>query len=200
MTPPPAGDDLDGNTPIDGERDALIPESVETREELNQFELLNIERAHAWLASRKRVDPLDTKFLRELHRRMFDQTWQWAGTYRKSVKTIGKDEVWQVPLLMDNLVKDIRVQYGKAGKSASELDKIAVRFHHRLTVIHAFPNGNGRHARLATDLLLQQWGRPAFAWREALTAEGKARSGYLAALRAADKGDFAPLLAFARGE
>ncbi|MBI3043723.1 MAG: Fic family protein [Betaproteobacteria bacterium] len=27
------------------------------------------------------------------------------------------------------------------------LDEIAARFHHRLTVIHPFPNGNGRCAR-----------------------------------------------------
>ena len=32
-------------------------------------------------------------------------------------------------------------------------DEIALRFHHKLTWIHAFPNGNGRHARLAADLL-----------------------------------------------
>jgi len=31
-------------------------------------------------------------------------------------------------------------------------DEIAVRFHHRLVVIHPFPNGNGRHARLMADL------------------------------------------------
>lgn len=200
MTPPPAGDETDGATPIDeDELDDLIPESVWTREELNQFELLNIERAHAWLATRQRVDPLDTRFLKELHRRMFDETWRWAGRYRTTAKTIGNAPASEVPSLMENLVADIRVQHDASSKTAGELDTMAVRFHHRLTEIHAFPNGNGRHARLATDLLLKRWGRPEFAWRENITAEGKARTGYLTALRAADKGDFKPLLAFARG-
>jgi fido (protein-threonine AMPylation protein) len=30
-----------------------------------------------------------------------------------------------------------------------------VRFHHRLVQIHPFPDGNGRHARLAADLLVK---------------------------------------------
>ena len=34
------------------------------------------------------------------------------------------------------------------------LDEIAAQFHHRLVDIHPFANGNGRHARLMTDLLL----------------------------------------------
>jgi Fic family protein len=28
-------------------------------------------------------------------------------------------------------------------------DELAVRFHHRLVSVHAFPNGNGRWSRLA---------------------------------------------------
>jgi fido (protein-threonine AMPylation protein) len=44
-----------------------------------------------------------------------------------------------------------------------------VRFHHRLVLIHPFPNGNGRHARLMADLLVIQLGRERFTWgRESL--------------------------------
>jgi Fic family protein len=41
-----------------------------------------------------------------------------------------------------------------AAYATYEVDEIAARFHHRLVWIPAYPNGNGRHARLATDLLL----------------------------------------------
>ena len=34
-------------------------------------------------------------------------------------------------------------------------DEMAIRFHHRLVSIHPFPDGNGRHARLMTDILLE---------------------------------------------
>jgi fido (protein-threonine AMPylation protein) len=43
-------------------------------------------------------------------------------------------------------------------------DEIAIRFHHRLVATHPFPNGNGRHARLMADLLIEQLGGAAFSW------------------------------------
>ena len=78
-------------------------------------------------------------------------------------------------------------------------DEIAVRFHHKLTFVHPFPNGNGRHARLIADVLLIKLGRPAFTWGSAnLVKEGEARKNYLEVIRAADNGDIQPLLKFAR--
>ena len=69
-----------------------------------------------------------------------------------------------------------------------EPDEIAARFHHRLVWIHPYPNGNGRHARLATDLFLVSLGRTRFSWgRVNLVDAGETRNDYIAALRAADK-------------
>jgi Fic-DOC domain mobile mystery protein B len=78
-------------------------------------------------------------------------------------------------------------------------DEIAVRFHHRLVAIHPFPNGNGRHARLMADLLVERLGRPRFTWgRQSLVDAGDTRKRYIAALQAADARDMTPLQAFAR--
>lgn len=78
-------------------------------------------------------------------------------------------------------------------------DEIAARFHHRLVWIHPFPNGNGRHARLAADLLLAGLGQPRFTWgRVNLVDANKTRRAYVAALRAADSHDIRPLLEFVR--
>jgi Fic-DOC domain mobile mystery protein B len=78
-------------------------------------------------------------------------------------------------------------------------DEIAVRFHHRLVQIHAFPNGNGRHARLIADLLVMRLGDKWFSWERAqLQDAGAVRKRYIAALQAADNHDIGPLLAFAR--
>ncbi len=73
-------------------------------------------------------------------------------------------------------------------------------FHHRLVQIHPFPNGNGRHARLAADLLVVALGGRRFTWGKAdLTGTAEARSAYLRALQKADdEYDYGPLLAFAR--
>jgi Fic family protein len=35
------------------------------------------------------------------------------------------------------------------------VDQIGIHFHHRLVSIHPFPNGNGRHARLIADVLIE---------------------------------------------
>lgn len=79
------------------------------------------------------------------------------------------------------------------------LDEIAAKFHHRLTLIHPFPNGNGRHARLMTDILLKINGAEPFDWgNSALVAPDETRGRYIAALRAADGRDHKPLLEFVR--
>lgn len=75
----------------------------------------------------------------------------------------------------------------------------AARFHHRMVQIHLFPNGNGRHARIAADILLEEvYDHPPVAWASGfdLQADNERRNAYISALRAADGGDFEPLLAF----
>jgi fido (protein-threonine AMPylation protein) len=77
--------------------------------------------------------------------------------------------------------------------------EVAVRFHHRLVSIHPFPNGNGRHARVMADVLLMECcGCPGIDWvgGQDLQTMTLRRADYIAALRAADCGDYAPLLAF----
>lgn len=74
-------------------------------------------------------------------------------------------------------------------------DEIAVRFHHRLVLIHPFPNGNGRHGRLAADLLAVRLGQARFTWgRVNLLEPEETRRRYIAALRAADAHDIRPLM------
>ena len=77
--------------------------------------------------------------------------------------------------------------------------KSPVRLHHRLVVLHPFPNGNGRHSRLMADLLIERLGGTPFSWGDGSLAEtGELRRRYVEALRAADNHDMEPLLAFAR--
>lgn len=41
----------------------------------------------------------------------------------------------------------------------------AARYHHRLLQIHPFPNDNGRHARIAIDIMLERvYRRPLIEW------------------------------------
>lgn len=185
-----------GATPIDSdEAEALIPTHIATQGQLNEWEQANIFEAEHWAFSRRRTDVLTIDFLLELHRRMFANTWRWAGTIRRTDKNMGVP-VPRIRLDLRNLLDDAQywIEHG-----TYQPDEIAVRLHHRLTQIHAFPNGNGRHARLMADVLLVNLDRQRFSWGAAdLYRRGQARQRYLAALREADHTKVGPLLAFAR--
>ena len=189
-----------GSAPLDqDDTDQLIP-SLSTQGELNQFEEANITEANAWaLNSRvlKNHDPLTEPYVRELHERMFNHTWKWAGIYRAKELNIGipyyeiRD---QIPALLGNARHWIDNQ-------TFDLDEIAVRVHHRMVWIHPFRNGNGRHARLIADVIAVKNGREPFTWGSiTLAAAGPGRAEYLRCLQAADanNNDIRGLLNFAR--
>jgi Fic-DOC domain mobile mystery protein B len=178
-----------------GERVGLIPTWIVTRADLNRAERANIAEGLRW-ARRGRFDVLDPDSLMTLHKRMYGDVWRWAGETRQSEKNIGREDWWKLREHLHQLLGNIaaQIEYG-----ARNPDEIAIDFHHQLVAIHVFPNGNGRHARLAADVLAERLGRTPFTWgRSDLVDVGDARLAYIAALKAADAGDLGPLLAFAR--
>lgn len=178
-----------GASPIDpDEAEGLIPEHVTTRGELDELEEANIQEGLEWALTRSR-EVLSEEFLYELHRRMFDAVWTWAGKVRLTDKNIVRTEVRK-------LIED--AGYWRDNE-VYEPDELAVRLHHRLVSIHPFPNGNGRHARLMADLLVGELGESAFSWGGvSLTNTSELRTAYIGSLRAADEGNVGPLLKFAR--
>jgi Fic-DOC domain mobile mystery protein B len=126
---------------------------------------------------------------------MFDQTWRWAGQYRSTEKNIGIPH-YQIREALPALLGDVRYW---VEHRTFEPDELAVRFHHRLVLIHPFANGNGRHARLMADVFLRRQDRPGFTWGGAdMVRAGDFRRRYIDALRAADRNDIQPLVVFAR--
>ena len=191
----------DGNTPIRPEEaEQLIPK-ISTLAELNEYEAVNILRAREWAFDNRTMksnDPLDEVYVRELHHRMFDNVWKWAGTYRQTERNIGcdpKEIVQRIPQLLAN------ARYWLENKMLS-VDEALLRFHHQLTKIHPFANGNGRHARMIADIAAVKHGQAEFTWGAGkdLVAAGDARTRYLAALRAldADENDLKSLSNLAR--
>ena len=186
-----------GATPLDPDEAAgLLLPHITNRIELDRWEQDNIAEAEVWAFRRKPQNLLSVDFICRLHKRMFGTVWRWAGEFRTTGKNIGV-ECWSIGPNLKNLLADVQTWIDLNGYPP---DEIAARFHHRLVSIHLFANGNGRHARLMTDLLLVHiFGRPRFTWgRENLVQSGDCRSRYIAALQAADRRDYAPLLAFVR--
>ncbi|ARN84286.1 mobile mystery protein B [Candidatus Nucleicultrix amoebiphila] len=186
----------EGATPFNqDDAAALIPKHITTQDQLNEWEQVNIIEGERWLFSRKRKNILTVEFLKNIHKRMFDKTWKWAGEFRKYNPNIG------VPyLLIQEKLRHLcdDATYWVNNKVYS-IDEIAARFHHRLVAIHAFPNGNGRHARLMADALLVQLGAARFSWgKETLVKPSQTRSQYIKALKQADKENYKALLNFVR--
>lgn len=149
-------------------------------------------RAAAGWAAVERMPALNEESIRELHRRMFGRLWPRAGEYRTTENDVGA--YWTtIPNEVRRMIDDGRFWISH---QAFPLAEAAVRLHHRLIEIQAFPDGNARHARMWCDMLLRQHGRPPLQWQEAeLSRDSEARRTYIDALRAADAGDVAPLIA-----
>jgi Fic-DOC domain mobile mystery protein B len=176
------------------ERSGLIPTYITLRRELNELEQRNIAEAVRWSFSRRRK-VLNEPFLRNLHGRMFNKVWRWAGQYRTTERNLGV-ESYRVAMELRQVIDDARYWIDH---QSYPIDEAAVRFHHHLVVVHPFPNGNGRWSRLAGDLLAVQQGGQRFTWgRTNLQAADTVRRAYIGALRAADNHDIEPLIAFAR--
>jgi len=190
---------IEGQTPIDeNEKHGLRIPSITTREELDEFEQLNIEKAIEWTLIRKfkKDNILSEQFVKELHLRMLDDVWKWAGKFRTTNKNIGVD--WQsISVSLKQLLDDCK--FWIENNTFSE-DEIAVRFSHRLVSIHCFPNGNGRHSRLLADVIISHiFNMPVFSWGSSnLVRQGDARKQYIDAIHSADQGIILPLLTFAR--
>ncbi|MFM7802472.1 MAG: mobile mystery protein B, partial [Limnohabitans sp.] len=150
-----------GATPLDPDEAAgLIPKHISAQADLNAWEQLNIAQGDQWAARQTKRELLDEGFVRDLHKQMFDKTWRWAGSFRNSNKNIGVD--WtQIAVKLRDLLDNTRYQIAD---QVFHADEIAVRFHHQLVWIHAFANGNGRHARLMADLLAMRLGRDRLSW------------------------------------
>lgn len=196
------GLDLDynyGQTPIDeDEKLGLLIDSISSRGELDEFEQLNIEKAIEWIIhSNFDTDQILTeKFIKALHRRMFGEVWIWAGKFRKSDKNIGIDR-FNIGMEVKKLLDDTKYWIEN---NTYDPDEMAIRFKHRLVSVHCFPNGNGRHSRIMADILVETiFGGEAFDWGFSnMVKPDETRKKYIAALREADKDNFAPLLSFAR--
>jgi len=189
----------EGQSPLDEEeKEGLKIKSISTREELDEFEQQNIEKAIEWTLKRSFSieEILTEQFIKDLHKRMFDHVWIWAGQFRKSNKNIGVDK-FTIGIELRQLFDDCKFWIDH--KTFSD-DEISIRFKHRLVKIHPFPNGNGRHSRLIADIVIEKvFRKPIFSWgNKDLNKQSDTRKTYINAIREADNGIYLPLLKFAR--
>ncbi|MHB1105350.1 MAG: mobile mystery protein B [Lutibacter sp.] len=190
---------LDGQTPLDeAEMEGLLIKSITTREELDEFEQQNIEKAIQWTFNKKlkRGQLLSEAYIKNLHKRMYGDVWKWAGKFRNSEKNIGVKS-YEISSALKQLLDDCL--YWMDNNTYSE-EEIAIRFKHRLVSIHCFSNGNGRHSRLMADLIIEKlYSKPFFTWGgNNLVKKNSNRDKYIIAVKKGDANELQPLIDFAK--
>ena len=184
----------DNSTPLtEEEKHELIPKWVINRKQLNELESLGIFNAEKWLLTSRKKELLSEKFLKTLHKKMFQDIWGWAGKFRTTEKNIGVAP-YTVSTELKKLFDDVNFWIENKIYSSNE---IGARFHHRLVYIHPFPNGNGRISRIMADLLMKKLGQKSLNWgQNSLVEISELREKYIQALRKADEKDYSQLINF----
>jgi cell filamentation protein len=169
------------------------------KDALNEQEALGVARVERYLLEDfdYPVD-LTVGLVQELHRRAFGQLYDWAGHWRTQVPNVGAylpPPASRVPQLLYEFVDELRHRLGLLGPAptAEDVAGLLAYAHHRLVAIHPFVNGNGRTARLFTNLLAYNYGfQDVVLYRR---EPGQGRTDYLHAIRRGDAYDLKPLQA-----
>lgn len=200
------GDPVNGETPLskDDLQGLKLP-FVKTRAQLSAVEGPNIVTGKQWAlgSTRSRVPEIfSVEYMLELHRRMLNDVWEWAGDIRTTeLQNAFASPVYDIRPQLHVLYGDV-VEHWLNDRRMSP-DEIAVRVHHRVVKVHPFRNGNGRHSRLLADILLaRHFGLEPFSWggNAELGNGDPDRQAYLDALKAADHGDYVLLLKLSRAQ
>jgi Fic-DOC domain mobile mystery protein B len=189
----------EGQTPLNEEEmEGLLIKTITTHGELDEFEQMNIEKAIEWTLTKKfkMKGIISEDFVKELHKRMFGDVWEWAGRFRMSEKNLGiKYHLIGTSLKQLNDDCMFWINNGTYGE-----EEIAIRYKHQIVNIHCFANGNGRHSRLMADVIIHHvFKKDVFTWSGSnLVKTGEERTSYLKAIREADKANIQPLINFAK--
>ena len=166
-----------------------------TQEEIHTLEALNIAKATlAYLSAppSETSAPFTYEWVLKLHHEMLGDVWEWAGKLRHNELSIGI-QAYRIPGEIKKLIDDLH--YWTHHKTYP-LPEIAARLHHRAVQIHPFQNGNGRWSRMLANIYLYQHGQSPIQWQEDLLSKNNPhRAEYIASLKKADQGEYAPLIA-----
>jgi len=152
---------------------------------LYEKEALGIIRAQQYILDLDTDFIFDRQLILNLHRIVFGDLYAWAGKWRNIGTNIGI-EAGKIPYAIAEYAD--QVNYMK-NNLADRQGLIYCLFyaHHRYTQIHPFNNGNGRTARLITDLIANMNGYQNI--QLYVRDTGAERENYKAALKAADQYD-----------
>ena len=187
-------ENIDGGTILE-DASGLVPLHVTTRKELYEAEFINITEAVQYYLSNPNLlnrFEITRQILFDVHKKMFNKVWSWAGKKRTSNKNIGIE-----PYKIDEEIKKLVDDYNFWIKENMKIIEIAARLHHRLVWIHPFEGGNGRWSRFTANLIYYKNTKTLLNWPEdelQLKKKSSFREKYLKALQEADSGKYDQLI------
>lgn len=187
----------EGATPLD-DISGLKLSWIKTLSDLNQVEAENIAKAADKYLHRSIRPPLkwfNNKTLNRIHRDMFFEVWNWAGKYR-TTQTIPGIKPYLITCALEELCRDVH-SWLSEGCEIPIIEQAAI-IHHRLVLIHPYPNGNGRFSRLISDRYLKSCKYHFPIWPKEMGNDCEERKRYISSLKDADKGDIDSLIRYMR--
>jgi Fic-DOC domain mobile mystery protein B len=185
-----------GETPIDPSKLKRSKKWIRTRAQLARVEADAVSLAHAkYLHGKpdKRKAPFTLAWMLKVNKEMFGTVWTWAGKRRQiDLQGVGSSP-FNIEVELTELLRDMPVWTD----TGMPLIEQATRLHHRAVWIHPFENGNGRWARLLSNIWLKQHDTPIVLWPDSdiVGCTSPIREEYIQCLKCADAGDVEPLIA-----
>ncbi|TPE41071.1 Fic/DOC family protein [Pontibacter mangrovi] len=167
---------------------------ISDKAQLNELEAKGVLRAEEFMLDLDFPVKISTSLILDIHRTAFGEIYEWAGKWRNKDLQVGfytPPKFFDVPRLMSEFIYDLNYRLQNLNSNdTNALVKELAWAHHRTVHIHPFVNGNGRSARLITDLLAYMHGYQSV---ELYQREGDGRKKYLQAVKLADTYDFSEL-------
>lgn len=176
------------NTP--GPEDNLL--GLTAAKEIDREESIGVARGERFLLGLDENVEINTRLILDIHKVVFGHLYDWAGKWRTKQVNVGAflpPEYHQIPNLMYQFTDELN-HLMKRSDDREELVKTLAYCHHRIVYIHPFNNGNGRTARLVTNLVALKFGYDEI---NIYHRTGKKRDLYIKAIRAADTRDFSQI-------
>lgn len=160
-------------------------------EDINFMEAIGIAESKAYMFKHCDELEIDMYTLKDLHKRAFGKLYDWAGKIRTTMTNIGIQPymiLGQLKQFLDNIKYRLELI---DMEDEDDIISLLAEVHHRIVYIHPFVNGNGRIARLFTNLVSLKLMLPPFEIYVRDASED--RKQYIDAIKRADKGEFVPL-------
>jgi cell filamentation protein len=166
---------------------------------INEYEAKGIAAAELFVFELDSETDISTHLLLEIHRIAFSELYDWAGTWRTTIVTVGQltpPNPSKVLQLMYQFIDNLNFKISNAEILQDHIDCLTFA-HYEFIRIHPFNNGNGRTGRILMNIVALKFGYKPL---ELYYREGESRKIYIDSMKLADNGNFELLTNLIRKE